>query len=226
MQALTPPLAVDKVHDVAPLPSQPPRFRDIFDLKMLACFGLLLGLGVGSCDLVNRAVDRRVLPQPAQPDPTTWIEGSKARVILALKTHDADRNNCASAETFDVYRCEFDGNKRRFIRPAGSPADDNLRHTLQPYRTAVGEHLLAIGGLWHTPELAFRRHREPARDRRGAPLQTFYAECDVTFVGKLASVDVRWEFGKNWSSSKDVPVARAEQCTILEAPELTSSSSS
>ena len=198
------------------LPSRPPGFRELFDLKLLASVALLVTVGVVGCDLVNRAVNRRVLPRPPEPQPAKWTVGAKDRVVLTLKTQDAERSVCASNQTFEAYRCEYDGTKRKVPRSPDAPQDDNLRLVLQPYKTTVGDHLLAVGGLWYTPELAFRRHQEPSRQRRGTQLQTFYADCEVTFIGKLDTLDVRYDFGKSWSVAKDVPVARADRCTILE----------
>ncbi len=195
----------------------------MFDLKFIACLALLGGTSVVACDLVNRAVDRRVLPKPQESAPADWNVGSTTHVVLALKTEDAERNGCATTQRFDTFHCEYDGAKRRVARSPDEPIDDNLRFVVQPFKTAVGEHLVAIGGIWHTPELAFRRHQEPSRERRGAQLQTFYAACDVTFIGKLDTLDVRYDFGKKWTPAKNVAVARAERCTILEQPELSSS---
>ena len=181
---------------------------------------VLAVLGVVSCDLVNRALNRKLLPAEQAPDTSAWVKSAVATVRLALKTQDAERHACASGETFDELRCEHDANKRKVPRGADDPADDNLRTALQPFKTAIGEQPVLLGGIWYTPELAFRRHREPSRERRGPQLQTFYAECEIEFLGRLDTVDVRYDFGKPWAPVKNVPVGRAKRCTILEAPEL------
>jgi len=191
----------------------------LFDAKAVALLCGLGAVGVMSCDLVTRAVNRKLAPAEASPDVSSWTTGNVANVRLALQTQDAERRVCASAKKFEELRCEHDANKRKVARGSAEPVDDNLRSILQPFKTAVGEHPLLVGGLWYTPELAFRRHSEPSRERRGNQLQTFYADCEVEFLGRLDSVDVRYEFGKAWSAIKNVPVARARHCTIVEAPE-------
>lgn len=203
-----------------PKPTRVPRFGELFDLKAIGSLCLVMALGVVSCDLVSRSVNRKLLPKAQAPDSSTWTTGKTATVLLALKTQDAERNNCASSRSVGELRCDFDGNKKRVPRRADEPLDDNLRTSLQPYKTAVGDQVLIIGGVWHTPELAFRRHREPSRERRGAQLQTFYAECDVEFVQQFDTVEVRYDLGKPWSTVKNLAVARAQRCTILEAEEL------
>lgn len=217
---LTPKSAVAKVQIVPTTPTRLPRFGELFDLRAVGSLCVMVALVVVSCDLVNRGVNRKLLPKEQAPDPTTWTEGKTASVRLALKTQDAERNSCASGRTVGELRCDFDANKKRVSRRPDEPLDDNLRTSLQPYKTAVGDQALAIGGVWHTPELAFRRHREPSRERRGAQLQTFYAECEVEFVGQFDSVEVRYDLGKPWSTAKNLPIARAQRCTILEAEEL------
>lgn len=201
-------------------PARPPAFRQLFDVKLVGALLALVTLGVVSCDLVNRTINRKVLPTEQGPDVSGWTTGAVATVRLVLRTQDAERHVCASGEAFDGLRCEHDANKRKVSRGSQEPVDDNLRNVLQPFKTAVGEHPLIVGGLWYTPELAFRRHREPSRERRGAQLQTFYADCEVEFLGRLESVEVRYDFGKPWSAVKNAPVARAKRCTILQAPEL------
>lgn len=201
-------------------PTRPPAFRQLFDAKVVALSCGLGMVGVGSCDLVTRAVNRKLAPAEVSPDVSAWTKGQVGNVRLALQTQDAERRVCASGKKFDGLRCEHDASKRKVPRDAAEPVDDNLRNILQPFTTAIGQHPLLVGGMWYTPELAFRRHSEPARERRGNPLQTFYADCEVEFLGRLDSVDVRYDFGKAWSAIKNVPVARARRCTIIEAPEL------
>lgn len=201
-------------------PTRVPRFGELFDLRAVGSLCILAALGVVSCDLVNRSVNRKLLPKDQAPDTSTWVTGKTTSVLLALKTQDAERYSCGSSRSVGELRCDFDNNKKRVSRRPDEPIDDNLRTSLQPYKTAVGDHALVIGGVWHTPELAFRRHREPSRERRGAQLQTFYAECEVEFIDKFDSVEVRYDLGKPWSTAKNLPVAKAQRCTILEAEEL------
>jgi hypothetical protein len=100
---------------------------------------VLAVLGVVSCDLVNRALNRKLLPSEQAPDTSAWVKSAVATVRLTLKTQDAERHACASGETFDELRCEHDANKRKVPRGADDPADDNLRTALQPFKTAIGE---------------------------------------------------------------------------------------
>lgn len=182
----------------------------------MAC---IVVVGVVSCDLVNRALDRRLLPKPAAAAPDTWQPNSQATVVLALKTQDAERHTCATDRGTEEgeLRCEYENQKRRLPR-AQRPADDNLATLLQPYPITPGNQVVLLSGVWNTPEVAYRRHLEPARERRKEQLQTFYAQCDVEFLARFESVDVRYDFGKAWAKQKDVPVGRATRCTILKHP--------
>lgn len=205
-------------------PTRVPQLRDLFDPKLvgvLACFAVL---GVVSCDLLNRAVDKRLIPGRASAAPETWQPQTKTKIVLTLKTQDAERHTCATelGASDGTLRCEYENQKRRLPR-GNRPADDNLADVLQPYLVAPGNHPVLLAGVWHTPQVAYRRHLEPARERRKEQLQTFYAECEVEFLARFASVDVRYDFGKSWTNHKDVPVGSVEHCTILtnaEAPSI------
>ena len=184
---------------------------------IMACIALT---GIVSCDLLNRALDKRLLPQRAESAPETWQPNTKTTVILTLKTQDAERHSCATELSINngALRCEYETTKRRLPRPH-RPADDNLIDVLQPYQVAPGNHPLLLSGVWQAPEIAYRRHLEPARERRKEQLQTFYAQCEVTFFDRFSSVDVRYEFGKAWANLKDVPAGRVERCKILTDPD-------
>lgn len=200
-------------------PTQTPRFRELFDLKVVGVVTCLALASVISCDLVNRALDKRVFPQEATVSPQSFHPQTKATVILALRTQDAERHTCATAlgAGDGRLRCENETPKRRLAR-SNRPVDDNLVDVLQPYQLS-GNHPVLLSGVWHSPEIAYRRHLEPARERRKDQLQTFYAQCDVEFLERFSSVDVRYDFGKAWATIKDVPVGRVSHCTILKDPD-------
>lgn len=202
-------------------PTQAPRFRELFDLRLTGVVACIALVGVVSCDLVNRALDKRLLPQAAAAASyTTWQPQTQATVVLALKTQDAERHSCATDASANdgELRCEYENQKRRVPR-AQRPADDNLVTLLQPYALPSGNSVVLLSGVWNTPEVAYRRHLEPARERRKEQLQTFFAECDVEFLARFENVDVRYDFGKAWAKHKDVPVGRATQCRILKHPD-------
>jgi hypothetical protein len=201
-------------------PTQTPRLRELFDLKMVGIMTCVAVTGIMSCDLVNRAFDKRLLPQHAEVAPETWQPHTKTTLILTLKTQDAERHTCATELVANngALRCEYENAKRKTPR-TNRPADDNLGDVLQPYRVAPGNHPLLLSGVWQTPEVAYRRHLEPSRDRRKDQQQTFYAQCEVEFFERFSSVDVRYEFGKTWTNLKDVSTGHATRCTILKDPE-------
>lgn len=201
-------------------PTSVPRLRELFDVKLVGVASCVALLAVVSCDLVNRTLDKNLLPTPAKVSPADWQPNTKATLVLALKTQDAERHTCATYEGAGdgTLRCEYETQKRRLARD-NRKADDNFAEVLQPYRVTPGNHPVLLSGVWNTPKVAFRRHREPPRERRKEQLQTFYAECEVEFLTRFSSVDVRYEFGKPWSNLKDVPVGRVERCSILNSAE-------
>jgi hypothetical protein len=201
-------------------PTRVPRLRELFDLKLVGLMACLVLVGIASCDLVNRALDKRLLPGRAAAQPETWQPNQHATLILALKTQDAERHACASEFSAGnaLLRCDYENTKRRLPRPT-RPVDDNLVNVLQPYLVESVNQPVLLSGVWHSPQIAYRRHLEPARDRRRELLQTFYAQCEVEFLERFSSVDVRYEIGKSWTTLKNVPVGRVVSCTILRAPE-------
>lgn len=194
----------------------PPRFFEVFEWKLLIAVGLLGLLAVMAVDPVNRAVESVFLPRDPVPNPAAWTAGSRHVVDITLITKDADRLACASSKEFEALRCQFTGKKRRHGRHPGQAVDDNQRHVIQPYRTAIGNYLLLVAGLWDTPALAFRRHREPARAVAENKLQRFIARCELEFLGSFEQVEVQWTTGKDWFTEKSAPVARAIDCQVLK----------
>ncbi len=194
----------------------PPRFFEVFEWKLLSAVGLLVLLAVMGVDPVNRAVERAFIPRDPAPNPAAWATGSRHVVDITLITKDADRLACASSKTFEALHCQFTHQKRRQGRRPEQAVDDNQRHIIQPYRTAIGNHLLLVAGMWDTPALAFRRHREPARAVAENKLQRFIARCELEFLGNFEQVEVQWSTGKDWFSEKNAPVARALDCQVLK----------
>lgn len=192
----------------------PPRLRDLFDFRLLAALALLGVVAFQSCDLVNRKLDERYNPSSVTPKPKEWVEGVTRRVGITVVTKDADRLACASDKVFDNTRCEFQQNKQRWPKVEGAIVDDNGVDLVVPYRTTVGNHLVFIAGLWDPPATAFRRHREPSRSIPEAKLKRFTALCDLHFIGKHDSVELRWDYSKPWYTERAVAVARAKDCII------------
>ncbi len=200
----------------------PPSFWFVFDWRLLLSIGLIGVIAVMSCDVVNAKVAEqadiwfdRVRPAP---EPTQWTAGASAEVELTLVTKDAERLACADDRVFDGNHCEYDKNKRRWPQERDKPLDDNRLELIQPYRTAVGNYLVMVSGLWATPELAMRRHLEPARGRAEKSLKRFIARCTLRFLGNMDGVQVRWDFNKQWYTEKWARAAKAESCTIVEQP--------
>jgi hypothetical protein len=197
-----------------------PRFWFVFDWRLLVSAGVALLVGFVSCDVVNAklddSMDRWMGRERPKPEPQNWKPGTSAEVELTLVTKDAERLACASNAEFESVRCEYGADKKRRRRAPNTPADDNRAHLVQPYRTAEGNHLVLVAGLWATPDVALRRHQEPARGVSEKQLKRFIARCSLRFVGKLDQVHVRWDFNKKWYREKQAPVAIAEGCTIVQ----------
>jgi hypothetical protein len=203
----------------APEAPLPPRFWFVFDWRLLAS---LLAVGViafVSCDVVNAKVDAKIdrwleRARPV-PQPTEWKTGAIAEVELTLVTKDADRLGCADDREFDGARCEYSKEKRRLAVDPASPLDDNRIRTIQPYRTAVGNYLIMVAGLWATPALAMRRHFEPSRGVAEKELRRFIARCRLRFLGGMDNVELRWDVNQKWYVEKYGHVARAESCVVI-----------
>lgn len=204
--------------DGLPAAPPPPRFWALLDWRLLASIVAIGALGVASCDVVNAGVASRVnqwlgRARPA-PNPAAWKVGATAEVELTLITKDADRLSCADDGEFDGARCEFKRDKRRWPFDPEAPLDDNRQRVIQPYRTATGNHLVLVSGLWATPALAMRRHLEPGRGVADKELKRFVARCQLEFLGSMKDVEVRWDFNQKWYKEPNGPVARAIDCEI------------
>jgi hypothetical protein len=202
----------------APLP---PAFWFIVDWRALVSL-LLIGLVAAiSCDVVNAktqaAADRLMGHGVAVPDAAAWTPGTTHTIELTLVTKDADRLACADDRSIDKLRCQYDKDRRRKPRDNNQPLDDNDIDVIAPYRTATGNVLVMVAGLWATPELAMRRHMEPVRGRADKDLRRFIARCELLFEGRLDGVQVRWDFKNQWYTENVAPVARAQSCTIIDA---------
>ncbi len=202
--------------DFMPGAPSPPRFFEVFEWRLLCAVGLMVLLAVMGIEPVNRAAERAFLPRNPVPNPAEWKAGTQHVVDITLLTKDAERLACASSQEFGGSRCQFSAKKRRLGRRPGQAVDENQRHIIQPYRTAVGNYLLLAAGLWDTPALAFRRHREPPRAVAENKLQRFIARCELEFLGRLEQVEVQWTPGKDWYTEKNAPVARAIDCRIVK----------
>jgi hypothetical protein len=192
----------------------PPRLRDLFDLKSVLLWCLLGVVGFQACDIVNRKLDQRFAGGAGTPNPKRWETGKTMRVGITLVTKDADRLACASDLKFGEARCEFKQNKQRWPKEEGAIVDDNGVNLIVPYRTTIGNHLIFITALWDNPAMAFRRHREPSRSIPEAKLKRFTANCNLEFIGKFDSIELRWDYSKPWYTEKNAAVARALDCVI------------
>ncbi len=185
------------------------------DWKLMASISLLALIAVMSCDTLNNRVSNIFAP-PAQagPNVNTWKEGTLHEVGITLITKDMDRLQCADDREFEGAHCAYGSDEKRRMIPVTGPADDNLADTLQPYRTAIGNQLVLIAGLWHTPAVALRRHQEPPQGVADKDLKRFVAQCKLRFLGSMDDVSIRWNPTAKWYKEKFAPVARAEWCEI------------
>lgn len=197
------------------------RFFRRFDWRLQASLVLLVLIGIMAWDPLNNALNRVFQPKtdPA-PNPASWTAGSEHTVVVTLITADRDTLSCGDDRRFEDYHCEYNAAKSRVPPESGSPQDDNRAHIIQPYRTAVGNHLVFIAGLWNTPEVALRHHQEPPAGKKSNELKRFAASCKLRFLGSMENVWVRWGTTSNWYTEKSAPVAVAESCEIPkpEAP--------
>jgi hypothetical protein len=205
---------------VRPDAPPPPRFWFIFDWRLLASMAALGTIAFAACDIVNAKAEAQARlwrgEADTTPRPAEWVEGKVVELDLTLITKDADRLSCADERELDGAHCEFQKNKQRRKADPTRPVDDNRIDVIQPYRTAVGNNLVLVAGLWATPALAMRRHLEPARGMQDKDLRRFIARCKLKFVGVLEGTELRWDYNQQWYSEAKAPVARALWCDVLE----------
>jgi hypothetical protein len=151
------------------------------------------------------------------PKPNTWEVGNKATVAITLITADYNKLGCAYDKPVAGYHCGWKGEKESWPREPGAPIDDNKASVIQPYRTWLDNQLILVAGMWATPALATRLHREPTVGVDEDKLARFVVECEVTFVGKLDGVKLRWNPGQ-WTNPDQTPMlARPESCKLIDA---------
>jgi hypothetical protein len=154
---------------------------------------------------------------PTIPKPNTWEVGNKATVAITLITADYNKLGCAYDKPVAGYHCGWKGEKESWPREPGAPIDDNKASVIQPYRTWLDNQLILVAGMWATPALATRLHREPTVGVDEDKLARFVVECEVTFVGKLDGVKLRWNPGQ-WTNPDQTPMlARPESCKLIDA---------
>ncbi len=167
-------------------------------------------------------IDPAKLPSHAKTK--KWNTGTETDVYLTLIGADSYLLSCADPQEIDGTHCAYEAPKKRWPR-ATSVIDDNNRDIIQPYRTAPDNRLVLMAGLWATPELATRLHEEPPRAIRKEKLARFVARCRVKFIGGMAKPQLRWApkgrfsppgGGDYYDGRKEVPVARAIACDIIE----------
>lgn len=154
---------------------------------------------------------------PTIPKPNTWEVGGKATVAITLITADYNKLGCAYDKPVAGYHCGWKSENENWPRDPTRPLDDNKATVVQPYRTWLENQLILVGGLWATPAVATRLHREPTQGVDEDKLARFVVECQVTFVGKLDGAKLRWNAGQ-WTNPDQTPMlARPDSCKLIDA---------
>jgi hypothetical protein len=154
---------------------------------------------------------------PTIPKPNTWTVGSKATIAITLITADYNKLFCASDKEFSGYHCGFKSENEPWPREPMKPLDDNKASVIQPYRTWLDNQLVLVAGLWSQPAVATRLHREPAGGVEEDKLARFVVECQVTFIGKMDGVKLRWGPGQWTNPDMNPMLAKPESCKLVEA---------
>lgn len=196
-------------------PAKPPEEPVVlFDTKMVWLVAFLGGIAMLANDGFNGYVRKNFIR--AEPEIQYDLEpGATTQLDLTVVTGDMARLTCASDKEFEGTHCALHADKKMpFQRPEGEPIDNDLQNVIQPYRTLAHNTLVLVSGLWAQPEVALRVHQEPPKVLPVKRQARFTALCQVTILGKLDEVGVRWEPDQQWYSEKNVAVARAESCHI------------
>jgi hypothetical protein len=182
--------------------------------RFLTASVLVLGLTVIPMSNIGQLIEPK---DPTIPKPNTWTVGSKASIAITLITADYNKLFCASDKEYQGYHCANKTENELWPRDPSKPLDDNKASVIQPYRTWLDNQLVLVAGLWAQPAVATRLHREPAGGIEEDKLARFVVECQVTFIGKMDGVKLRWGPG-NWTNPDMNPMlAKPESCKLIEA---------
>jgi hypothetical protein len=154
---------------------------------------------------------------PTIPKPNTWEVGAKATVAITLITADYSKLACAYDKPIGGYHCAWKSENEAWPREPDAPIDDNKASIIQPYRTWLDNQLILVGGLWATPAVATRLHREPTQGVDEDKLARFVVECQVTFIGKAEGSKLRWNPGQWTNPDQQAMVAKPESCKLIDA---------
>jgi len=121
-------------------------------------------------------------------------------ISITVIPPDAVNLDCSSGVRFGDTQCAFDA--------AGKP--QQVAKPLRPYVTTSRE-LLLLSGVFEEPNVStwLQRARQTRSDARVT------LNCDVTTLGRLRTVVVRWQTGAAWGQEKDVPVAKVKKCQVV-----------
>jgi hypothetical protein len=200
-----------------PVPRRPPpvESKPILAGRMLTAVFMLCGLGVIANPPFNSWVMRKFAPaEDLHTDFSKWVQGNETDVRVTLITGDSTRLSCANADVVEGVHCAFGTDHLPWARTADDVADDNGPNRIQPYRTSPDNALILIAGLWASPEVAMRLHREPPNVIPTKRQNRFDVTCRVKFLKKWDTVDLRWDVGASWQTERGAWVTRAEHCTV------------
>jgi hypothetical protein len=193
---------------------QPDEPTPVISGRFLTASVLVLGLTVIPMSSIGQWIEPK---DPTVPKPNTWQVGAKASVAITLITADFNKLFCASDKSYEGYHCAFKGENETWPRDPSKPLDDNKQWVIQPYRTWLDNQLVLVAGLWAQPAVATRLHREPPGGIEEDKLARFVVECQVTFIGKMDGVKLRWGPGQWTNPDMNPMVAKPESCKIIEA---------
>lgn len=200
-----------------PIPPRPPapELKPIIAGRLWIGLGVLITVGLIANPVFNNWVAKRWAP-PAElrTDFSKWKMGGEASLRVTVITADAARLACAHSEVIDGAHCAFGKDKLPWARAETDPSEDNGENIIQPYRTSPDNALVLVIGLWAQPEVAMRRHREPPIGVPAKRLNRFDVTCQVKFVGKLDTLDMRWDVTGAWQAERNAWVVRPIHCQV------------
>lgn len=192
----------------------PVESKPIIAGRLWIAIAMLVGLGFIANPNFNSFVIQEWGPRLEAKKGGTWAVGQKANLNVTLITADYLRLSCGDDETFKGTHCEFNAAGRPWPRDESAPLDDNKANVIQPYRTTDDNRLVLIAGLWATPDLAMRLHREPPKGVPEKRLIRFDATCEVEFIGQMETVKLRWDVGAAWQTERNALIAKPISCEI------------
>jgi hypothetical protein len=130
-------------------------------------------------------------------------KGSDVDFTFTLVPRDANGLGCSSAQPLEGERCEFDAD--------GAPV--KVEHSLRPF-TTTSQEVVLLSMVFEDPSVS--KWLEEADEKKDENRVT--VRCEGTFLGRAASVKVRWAPDGSFAVLEDIRIGRMKKCQVTPGP--------